>query len=203
MTLGGDFFDFIPLPYDSLGLVIADVSGKGVPASLIMASVRAALRAQVDNVYYLYEVMRRINLMLCRDNKPGEFVTAFYGVLDARNRRLTYCNAGHPPALLLRHGKITELAGENMVLGVDPQEPYTQSMIDLKRGDALLLYTDGVSEAMNFQQQIFGHQRVIETFTKGGATAEIIAQNMLWELRKFVGLAPRSDDVTMMVARIL
>src|SRR5205823_8649676 len=66
-TLGGDFFDFIPLPGDNLGMVIADVSGKGVPASLIMASVRAALRAQVDNVYYLYEVMRRLNLMLCRD----------------------------------------------------------------------------------------------------------------------------------------
>src|SRR5437762_1758484 len=90
--LGGDLYDFIPLPDDNVGLVIADVSGKGVPASLIMASVRAALRAQVDNVYYLYAVIRRVNLMLFRDTKDQEFVTLFYGVLDARNRRLTYTN---------------------------------------------------------------------------------------------------------------
>src|SRR3954469_4196969 len=119
-ALGGDFYDFIPLPYDNVGLVIADVSGKGVPASLIMASVRAALRAQVDNVYYLYEVIRRLNLMIHRDSKPTEFVTLFYGVLDANNRRLTYCNAGHPPGLLLRDGQIIELSSDNMVLGVNP-----------------------------------------------------------------------------------
>src|SRR5437588_7486411 len=89
-TLGGDFYDFIPLPDNNLGLAMADVSGKGVPASLIMASVRAFLRAQVDNVYYLYEVIRRINLMLYRDTRTGEFVTLFYGVLDSRNRRFTY-----------------------------------------------------------------------------------------------------------------
>src|SRR5438045_3153855 len=107
--LGGDFFDFIPLPDDNLGLAMADVSGKGVPASLIMASVRAFLRAQVDNVYYLYEVIRRINRMLCRDSKSGEFVTLFYGVLDAHNLRLTYCNAGHPPPMVLRAGTVMEL----------------------------------------------------------------------------------------------
>src|SRR5437588_10900930 len=105
-TLGGDFYDFIPLPDNNLGLAMADVSGKGVPASLIMASVRAFLRAQVDNVYYLYEVVRRINLMLYRDTKDQEFVTLFYGVLDARNRRLTYTNAGQHPGLLLRDGKL-------------------------------------------------------------------------------------------------
>src|SRR5688572_19808043 len=86
-ALGGDFFDFIPLPYDNVGLVIADVSGKGVPASLIMASVRAALRAQVDNVFYVYEVLQRLNMMLCRDTMPTEFVTLFYGVLDVPNKR--------------------------------------------------------------------------------------------------------------------
>src|SRR3954467_9016181 len=107
-TLGGDFYDFIPLPDGNWGLVVADVSGKGVPASLIMASVRAALRAHVDNVYYLYEVLHRVNLMLCRDTRPEEFVTLFYGVLDTKNRRLTYCNAGHPPGLLMRDGKLIE-----------------------------------------------------------------------------------------------
>ena len=200
--LGGDFYDFIPLPYDNVGLVIADVAGKGVPASLIMASVRAALRAQVDNVYYLYEVVRRLNIMLHRDSKPTEFVTLFYGVLDAKNRRLTYCNAGHPPGLLLREGQVTELRSDNMVLGVDPDEAYTQSIVDLQSGDLLLLYTDGLADAMNFENQTFGRQRIIQAFKKGGDTAEMVAQNILWEMRRFVGLTRRTDDVTMIVAKV-
>jgi serine phosphatase RsbU (regulator of sigma subunit) len=201
--LGGDLYDYIPLPYDNVGLVIADVSGKGVPASLIMASVRAALRAQVDNVYYLYEVVRRLNIKLYRDTKPTEFVTLFYGVLDSKNRRLTYCNAGHPPGLLLREGQILELKSDNMVLGVDPDESYTQSIIDLKPNDTLLLYTDGLPDARNFREESFGRQRIGEAFLKGGATAEAVAQNILWDLRRFVGLNKRTDDVTMIVARML
>jgi sigma-B regulation protein RsbU (phosphoserine phosphatase) len=200
--LGGDFFDFIPFADENLGIAIADVAGKGVPASLIMASVRAFLRAQVDNVYYLYEVVRRINLMLCRDTKLGEFVTLFYGVLDAKNLRFTYTNAGHIPALVLREGKVIELAGDNMVLGVNPDEPYKQFLMDLKKGDLLLFYTDGLTDAANFEGARFGRQRVIEAFQKGGDTADIVAQNILWELRKFVGMAKRIDDVTMIVARI-
>jgi sigma-B regulation protein RsbU (phosphoserine phosphatase) len=200
--LGGDLYDFFPLPYDNLGLVIADVSGKGVPASLIMATVRASLRAQVDNLYYIDEVVRRINVMLCRETTTSEFVTLFYGVVDAPNRRLTYCNAGHPPAMLLRDGVVSELAMGNMVLGVSKDEPYTQSILELEPGDTLLLYTDGLSDAMNFEQKTFGRQRVIEAFEKGGPTAEAVAQNVLWEMRKFVGMSKRTDDVTMIVLRV-
>jgi sigma-B regulation protein RsbU (phosphoserine phosphatase) len=200
--LGGDFFDYILLPDGNLGLVIADVSGKGVPASLIMASVRAALRAQVDNVYYLYEVMSRINKMLFRDTKASEFVTLFYGVLDTRNRRFTFCNAGHPPAMLLRDGKITELTTDNMVLGIDPNETFRQQFIDLKPNDLLLLYTDGLPDAMNFKDETFGHKRIVDAFAKGGATAETVAQGILWDMRRFVGMTRRTDDVTMIVARI-
>ena len=201
-SLGGDFYDFIPLPGDNLGMAIADVSGKGVPASLIMASVRAFLRAQVDNVYYLYEVMQRINAMLCRDTKTGEFVTLFYGVLDARNLRFTYANAGHPPALVLRDGDLIELANENLVLGVSAEERYVQSVFQLQKGDILLLYTDGLMDAANLEGTRFGRQRIMEAFRKGGATAEEVAQNILWEMRKFAGISKATDDVTMMVARV-
>jgi len=200
--LGGDLYDFFALPYDNLGLAIADVSGKGVPASLIMATVRASLRAQVDNLYYIDEVVRRINLMLCRDTTDSEFVTLLYGVMDAPNRRLTYCNAGHPPGMLLRDGVVSELAMGNMVLGVSKDEPYTQSILELESGDTLLLYTDGLSDAMNFERKTFGRQRVLEAFAKGGETAEAVAQNVLWEMRKFVGLSKRTDDVTMIVMRV-
>ena len=201
-TLGGDLYDFIPLPGDNMGLAIADVSGKGVPASLTMAGVRAFLRAQVDNVYFLYEVIRRINLMLCRDTKPGEFVTLFYGVLDANTLRFTYCNAGHPPPLLLRDGGVSELHSDNMVLGVDEEQVYTQSIIELRSGDLLLLYTDGLADGMNFEMQTFGRGRVIDAFRQGGATAEAMAQNVLWEHRKFVGMSKRTDDVTMIGVRV-
>jgi sigma-B regulation protein RsbU (phosphoserine phosphatase) len=205
LSLGGDFYDFIELPDNNIGMVIADVSGKGVPASLIMASVRAALRAQVDNVYYLYEVLRRVNLMLCRDTNISEFVTLFYGVYDAGNRRLTYCNAGHSPPLVLRDGKLIELASDNMVLGVNPDEAYKQSVMEMRTGDTLLITTDGVTDAMNFQQERFGKQRLEQTFIAGGATggAEVVAQNLLWELRKFVGIAPPTDDITLITARVL
>jgi serine phosphatase RsbU (regulator of sigma subunit) len=200
--LGGDFYDFIPLPGDNIGLAVADVAGKGVPASLIMASVRAALRAQVDNVYYLYEVIRRINLMLYRDTTNSEFVTLFYGVLDARNKRFTYCNAGHPPGLVLREGQILELDSENMVLGIEPDEQYTQSTIDLRSKDILLLYTDGLTDAMNFKNETFGKARLREAFLRGGATAEQVTQDILWEIRKFVGIAEPTDDITMVVVRV-
>ena len=203
--LGGDLYDFIPLPDDNLGVVIADVSGKGVPASLIMASVRAALRAQVDNVYYLYEVVRRVNQMLCRDTKPSEFVTLFYGVIDAKTRRLTYCDAGHPPGLLLRGGQIIDLNTDNMILGVDPDGPYVQSVIDLQPADLLLLYTDGLTDAMNFQDEVFGRGRIVDAYLAAAqtcATADAVAQHILWELRRFVGLADRTDDVTLVVTRV-
>jgi sigma-B regulation protein RsbU (phosphoserine phosphatase) len=186
-----------------MGLAVADVSGKGVPASLIMASVRAFLRAAVDNVYYLYDVMQRINEMLCRDTQPNEFCTLFYGVLDAPNHRFTYCNAGHPPGLLLRNGEVIELQSDNMVLGIDPAERYQQSVLELQSGDLLLLYTDGVLDGMNFKQETFGRQRLAEVFKRGGESAEQVAQNILWELRKFVGISKRSDDITMIVVRVL
>jgi sigma-B regulation protein RsbU (phosphoserine phosphatase) len=200
--LGGDFYDVIELPEQNIGLVIADVSGKGVPASLIMASVRAALRAQVDNVFYLYEVMRRLNVMVCRDTKNSEFVTLFYGVFDARNRRLTYCNAGHPPALLRRNGVISELSGSSLVLGVSPDEVYEQYTVDLQKDDTILLYTDGLTDGMNFQNEQFGKQRLLEAYARSGDFAEGISNNILWELRKHVGMAKRTDDVTMCVARM-
>jgi len=137
-----------------------------------------------------------------RDTKNTEFVTLFYGVYNAASRRFTYCNAGHAPPMVLRDGNIIELASENMVLGVNPDEPYKQSLLELKPGDILLIYTDGVTDAMNFQKEPFGKQRLVEAFQKGGPTAEVVAQNVLWELRKFVGISKRTDDVTMIVARV-
>lgn len=201
--LAGDFFDFIELPDNNVGVVIADVSGKGVPASLIMASVRAALRAQVDNVYNLEEIIRRLNITLYRDTMTQEFVTLFYGVFNARQKRFTYCNAGHLPPLLLRNGKLQELAGDNMVLGVDPEQTFKSNIVDLRAGDQLLLYTDGVLDAMNFDQERYGKDRLYACVKEGAASARAMTDKVLWDIRRFVGLTQRTDDVTMIAMRMV
>ena len=203
--LAGDFFDFIDLPDQNIGLVVGDVSGKGIPASLIMASARAALRAQVDNVYYLYEVIRRLNIMMFRDTKPTEFVTLLYGVFDIRTRRFTYCNAGHPAALLMRGNAVTELPSHNMILGIDPDQEYRQEVVDLEPGDTILMYTDGLPDAMDFAMRPYGKERVIRAFESvaGYTSAQTIADSILWDVRRFVGLNSRSDDLTMIVMKVL
>ena len=156
----------------------------------------------MDNVYYLYEVIRRVNVMLCRDTTPSEFVTLFYGVLDARNKLFTFCNAGHPPGLILREGQIIELSADNMVLGVDCDEQYRQAVVQLRTSDILIIYTDGLTDAMNFQKETFGKQRLLDAVKRGGDTAELVTENILWEIRKFVGMADPTDDITMIVAKI-
>ena len=200
--LGGDFYDFIPLPNDNIGLAVADVSGKGVPASLIMASVRSSLRAHVDLVYSLSDVMHRLNTMLYRDTKPSEFVTSFYGVLNLVSRRFTYCNAGHPAALLLRNGLLIELSGENTILGINLDETFSQAVIDLLPGDIILMYTDGLPDAMNFQKQQYGRKRLLDVFMQGGQSAQEVIDNILWDMRRFVGLSKRTDDVTMIAVKV-
>ena len=129
-------------------------------------------------------------------------MTLFYGVVDANNLRFTYCNAGHPPGLVLREGKVLELGGDNMVLGVEPDEDYSQAIFQLQGGDVLMLYTDGLPDARNFQGEAFGRQRILEAFQRGGATADEVAHNVLWEMRKFVGMSKPTDDVTMIVVRV-
>jgi phosphoserine phosphatase RsbU/P len=207
--LGGDLYDFIALPYDNVAVVIADVSGKGVPASLIMAMVRAAIRAQADNLYYLNEVLRRVNDMLVRDTKVNEFVTLFYGVIDAKNRRMTYCNAGHMPALLLRNGQIRELgAGDegSIVLGIVPDETFKQNFVDLQPGDRLMLYTDGVTDARTFEDEIYGRQRVVDSFSSAGGnpnfSGDQLAKAILWDVRKFIGMNRPTDDISLVAIKV-
>src|ERR1051325_3541321 len=126
--LGGDFYDFIPLGDHSVVITVADVVGKGLPASLLMASVRAAMRAQADNVYDLDEIVSRVNKSMSQDMQSNEFITLWYGVVDYRHKQLTYASAGHEPAILLRNGKLTELAVGGMVIGVDPEQRYDKQV---------------------------------------------------------------------------
>jgi len=201
--VGGDFYDFIRLPGGNLGIGIADVSGKGVPASLLMASLRSALRVYANFTYDVDEIMSAVNLHMCRDTTAGEFATGFYGVLTPDGRRLTYCNAGHDPPMRLRDGKIAYLETGGMVLGVDRSATFQRGVLELRPGDLLLLYTDGAVEALNFADEQFGRRRLADSLlSHADQPAERIVQNINWDLRRFRGLADRVDDVTLVLLKV-
>lgn len=201
--VGGDFYDFIRLPDDNLGIAIADVSGKGVPASLVMASLRSALRVYANFTYDVDRIIQEVNRHLCCESPIGEFSTVFYGVLTPDGRRLTYCNAGHDPPLLLRRGTLHRLETGGMLVGVDPDAAFEREVLPLEPGDVILLYTDGAVDALNFNDESFGRVRLTESFLRhADQPAQRMAKNILWDIRRFRGYADRTDDVTLVTIKI-
>ncbi len=204
--LSGDFYDFINLGDDNIGFAIGDVAGKGIAASLLMASVRASLRAYAHDLYHLDEIIRRVNVALTRDTLDNEFATLWYGVYNPHARRLTYCNAGHEPPLLVRDGNIVPLDAGGMIVGVDRTQAYDKGILDLKPGDLVLLYTDGLPDAMNADQQRFGRERIDALLRDiAGRTDLRSAQDalnlVLRTLRDHAGPRRGSDDTTLVVLR--
>jgi sigma-B regulation protein RsbU (phosphoserine phosphatase) len=203
LGVGGDFYDFIEFPDGRIGLAIADVVGKGIPAALMMASVRSVLRATALTGRRVSRVIEDVNRHLSRDTLINEFATLFYCVVSQDGRRLTYCNAGHNPPLLLRGGRISELAEGGLVIGIHRDEHYGQSRVGLRAGDVVLLYTDGITEALSFDGRRFGIERLRESLRKyGSLAARPIVNNILWDVRRFVGLAEQSDDQTMVAIKL-
>jgi len=206
-NLGGDFYDFIRFDDDDTGVVIADVVGKGVPASLLMASARSALRSNARRVDDISEIMRSVNRRLHFDTLPSEFATLFYAELSHDGRAMKHCNGGHEPLILLRRGEIMELDVGGLALGIDPDFRYEWADQALDSGDLLVLVTDGMTEALNYDGERYGRERLHASIKQHGAmtpdlTAELIAKQLFWDVRRFVGLAPRSDDITLVVVRV-
>ena len=204
--LGGDFYDFLPLGEANVGLAVCDVVGKGVRASLLTASIRASLRAHAANIYDMSLVMERVNRDLCADAAVSDFATMFYGVVDAETRRLTYANAGHSPPLLVRDGRLTHLSAGGGVLGIDPHGRWGHESVTLRPGDVVVIYTDGLTEALDFHDEPFGRQRAeraAQAAAAAGQSADAIAKHLLWEMRRFVGLQAAVDDLTLVAIRVL
>lgn len=207
--VGGDFYDFIPINDSMVGIAIADVSGKGVPGALLMATARSALRALIENggrmvtTAKTHLLIRRLNYSLCRDTGSDEFVTLFFGQLDARNLTFTYTNAGHNSPLLLRRGKLHRLDTGGMVLGVSEDAAFEQEQIHLQRGDMLVLYTDGVTDARNRHEEVFGEERLKSLVTKLHAnTAAQVVETIHLEVEEFSEDVPQFDDRTVMVIKV-
>ncbi len=204
LELGGDFYDFIDLGGDgNIGFSIADVVGKGIPAALMMASVRSALRAHAPSRADIRRIISRVNQHMCRDTLPSEFVTLFYGVFHADRRRLTYINAGHDPPLLLRGDTLRELDTGGLVIGVVPDAEHSEDTVDLQPDDVIVFYTDGVVDALNYEDEAFGRQRLRESISKyRDCPAPELAEQIKWDTRRFAGLAQQNDDITIVVAKV-
>jgi len=200
--LGGDFYDYLNLD-GSIGIAMGDVVGKGVAASLLMAHVRASLRAYAQDVYDLNRVMQRVNHALARDTRDNEFATLWYGTLDPETRRLTYCNAGHEPALLMRRGKITPLDVGGMVVGVIDGVTYEKAIVNLESGDQILLYTDGLTDAMSEDNQRFGRENTEHLMHEvGDMTAKQAISHIAYRVDQHQGTRGRTDDLTVVIIKV-
>jgi sigma-B regulation protein RsbU (phosphoserine phosphatase) len=200
--VGGDFYDVIQFPNDRLGIFIADVADKGMPAALFMALTRTLVRAAVKETSSPAEALRRVNELLVPDTKQGMFVTVVYAVLDQTTGEFTYANAGHNPPLWVRRDSVERLTRTGIALGASEDAHMTERTIQLAEGESLLLYTDGLTEAFNLEGDMFGEERLLRAL---GWQVSVSADDMIKmvesALDDFAGDAPPSDDLTMLAVR--
>lgn len=199
-VVGGDYYDVIRLSKDKLGICIADVAGKGVSAALLMANVQAAVRAFASEEVPPSRLCSQINSVLHTNTAPDKFATLFYGVLDARTRTLQYTNAGHPrPLIIHSNGEIQQLENGDALLGVFPDSKYEDASIELKPGDLLLLFTDGITEATAMDGEEFGEERLVAVAkSAAGSSLEDVQSTILERVKDFCD-SQLSDDATLLM----
>ena len=202
--VGGDFYDFFPIDDHRMGFTIADVSGKGVPAAIFMAVSRTLIKATGLRDLPSNECVSTVNDILCGESVESMFVTVFYGIYDLRTGMIDFTNGGHnPPFIVHPDGTAEELKTEsNLVLGAMGGIPFKSESLQLNPGDALYLYTDGVTEAENKDHELFGESRLqaVLSAQKGAESREII-EAVSSAVKEFVDGAPQSDDITQLVIR--
>ena len=204
--ISGDYYDYIDLGSEKFGIVIADVSGKGVPAGLLMAMCRSSLRSVAPGEMSPSKVMAAVNRQLFPDIREDMFISMAYGILDASTGKFTLSRAGHDPALFFRRetGKVELLRSPGLALGIDSGAVFERvtkdQEIQLKSGDCVLFYTDGVKEAINADEEEFGMERMSEAFRRAAPLgAEAVLTQMQEELKLFTGEGPQMDDITLVV----
>ncbi len=201
--VGGDYFDFIRIIEHQTGVSIADVAGKGIPASLIMAAFRASLIAEIRNNYAIRMICKKVNSLIFESVERENYVTAVYGVLDSKNDIFTFSNCGHNPPILLKNNNRVELLKEGgMALGVVAETEYEERPIFLQSGDIILFYTDGVSEAKNSKGEEFGPERLVDTLKKHRILpAYEILQEIYKAVKEFAYESQIIDDLTMLTVK--
>ena len=205
--IGGDYFDIISFnEKNGVGITIADVSGKGMPAALLMSNLQASLQSLIREDYPLDKLVGRINNVIFQNTDPDKYITFFYGYLDMSDRTLNYVNAGHNPPYLLRAGnqEIEELSTGGIILGMMPDMPYRIGSCQLQKDDLLILYTDGVTEAMTADDVEFEEKRLLEFIRSIDVSVdpEEINMALIKELHRFCNGTPQTDDITLLTLRI-
>ena len=199
--VGGDFYDFFRIDQDRLGFVIADVAGKGVPAAIFMAISRTVIRTIALNENSAAMCMQRSNAFLCQENTNEMFVTVFYGILNLNTGLVTYCNAGHNPPILMKADNtvVSVPLTNDFILGSIDDITYHEKTLQLLPGDNLLLYTDGITEAMNTRHEQYSEQRLLENCQELiGKSPKEIVDKITEQVGKFVVGAVQSDDITLL-----
>lgn len=208
--VGGDYYDFVMVDEDTLGVVVADVSGKGVPGSLVMTMIRTALRMEARGNKSASDVMSKINDFVTDDIKKGMFVTMFYIILDSKNRVISYASAGHNPMILYRHETketfFLNPKGFPVGISLPDQALFRESInlehLKLKKDDMLVIYTDGVTEAMNAQRDQFGEERLIATVKQHGyLPPDEFIDVLKNEIHTFTDGNPQNDDITVVAVK--
>lgn len=203
-SVGGDYYDFFQVGEQGLGIALADVAGKGVAAALIMAVVQASLRIlSADGNLSLPELVSKLNQFLHRSTGFNSYATFFYAQLDEANGRLSYVNAGHNPPYLLRAAEVEELTTGGMVVGLFAQAQYEEAQVALHSADVLVMFTDGVTEALNEAEEEYGEER-LKQLLQGLAhlPAGEMAARITAELRTWIGHAIQHDDLTFLVVKV-
>ena len=200
--VGGDFYDFFQIDDERIGLVIADVSGKGVPASLFMAVSRTLLRATALRGVSSAECLTYANKLLCKESLDSMFVTVFYGIYHYKTGMMDYTNAGHNPPYLLRGGRTVEClpVASNFVVGVFDDIEFESNTLTFGIGDTLLLYTDGVTEAFNDKREQFSEsnlQDILASMHESSSAKEVVT-SVLQSVKTFSGDYPQSDAITLL-----
>jgi sigma-B regulation protein RsbU (phosphoserine phosphatase) len=202
-SVGGDYFDFITVDEKRLAICLGDVSGKGLPASLLMANVQATLRGQTLVEAPANERIERANKLLCRCTDDERFVTLFYGVLDTGSNELTYCSAGHErPYLFSSDGTSRRLETGGLALGVFDTVAYEQETVPLNPGDVLVVYSDGITDAINETEEPYGENRLVELIGElVNEPASVLIDRVMKSVEAFAGNAPQFDDLTLLAVR--
>jgi sigma-B regulation protein RsbU (phosphoserine phosphatase) len=203
--IGGDLYDYFLLSEDQLFFTVGDVSDKGIPAALFMAVTKTLLKGIAEKSLSPSEILDRCNLELCGGNDSMMFVTLFCGILDLRSGLLRYSNAGHEhPFILRRESPPEELCvPEGFLLGVNEEAVYRTMEIELKPGDRLIVYTDGVTEALNSAGQLYSHDKLIAEFQAcGSLSADAIVSRILESVKTFSSGVPQTDDITLLAVSL-
>lgn len=203
-TVGGDYYDFLPFPDGKMGLIVADVSGKGLPASLMMTSLQARVHVLFEDGNNLAQKVTKLNAAVARNCPPGKFITFFMGVLDPATGEFTYCNAGHNPPLIVRaDGSVEKLEAGGIVLGILPVSSFDEAKAHVGPGDTIVLYSDGVTEqfAPDVDEE-FGEDRLgVVVADNRLASVDALINIVNDAVTAFTNGAPAADDFTLLLAR--